>query len=43
MRGYLFSKFNFIIQGKKYDKNLYNDPEYQLFLNLEKNTKRKKY
>ena len=43
MRGYLFFKFNKIIQGEDYDENLYDDPEYQMFLNLEKNSKRKKY
>ncbi len=25
-----------------YDENLYDDPEYQIFLNLEKNFKKKK-
>ena len=37
MRGYLFFKFNKIVQGENYDESLYDDPEYQMFLNLEKN------
>ena len=43
MRDDLFFKFNKIIQGENYDESLYDDPEYQMFLNLEKNSKRKKY
>ena len=43
MRGDLFFKFNMIVQDEKYDESLYDDPEYQMFLNLEENSKRKKY
>ena len=42
MRDDLFFKFNKIIQGENNDENLYDNLEYQMFLNLEKNSKRKK-
>ena len=42
MRDDLFFKFNKIIQGENNDENLYDDLEYQMFLNLEKKIKKKK-
>ena len=42
-RRYLFFKYNTITQDMAIDDNSFDSEEFQMFLNLEENTKRKKY